>query len=433
VLLIGVASASAATTTRACGTSGTFTITDDWVVSNTNCAGAITIPNTVTAIANYAFRDATMLTNVSFESPSNVVIIGAYSFYGASSLSSITIPTSVTDIGESAFRAGTVYGDSILGRPGPSSLAKVSFDSPSKVTSIGARAFQDASSLESITIPGSVTSIGLGAFSTASRLASVYFEGSVAPAVASYAFQSVATSATAYRIAGATGFDTVGTTPPLWNGLQVAEYLPAPKAPVAVAGVQLAEVTITPAGFGRAASSYWVTASPGGSVCEVQGASGKCAIYGLTAGVSYTFTAAARTTDPSLMSFASVASNAVVPNPITSWVSRPGFKQTATGMTVTILASEPGLVKMLVVEAGNRALRAKPLVVCSASKNVKSATRFPLKCKYSKAVRARLAQRAMRVTMSISLTPTSSHVPSSFSKSLMLKRLRIGASKPQHQ
>ena len=342
VSLIGVASASAATTTRECGTSGTFTITDDWVVSQTNCAGAVTIPNTVTAIANYAFRDATMLTSVSFESPSNVVIIGAYSFYGASSLSSITIPTSVTDIGESAFRAGIVYGDSLFGRTGPSSLAKVSFDSPSKVTSIGARAFQNASSLESITIPGSVTSIGLGAFSTASRLASVYFEGSAAPPiVGDYAFQSVATSATAYRIAGATGFDTVGTTPPLWKGLEVAEYLPAPKAPVAVAGVQLAEVTITPAAFGRAASSYQVTASPGGSVCDVRGASGSCTIAGLTAGVSYTFTAVARTTDPSLTSFASVASNAVVPTAVASSVAKPATPTKIRWILGTAITTQP--------------------------------------------------------------------------------------------
>ena len=348
VLLIGVASASAATTTRACGTSGTFTITDDWVVSQTNCAGAVTIPNTVTAIANYAFRDATMLTSVSFESPSNVAIVGAFSFYGASSLSSITIPTSVTDIGEGAFRAGAGSGGPGISRgprisrgPGPSSLAKVSFDSPSKVTSIGATAFKDASSLESITIPGSVTSIGIAAFSTASRLASVYFEGSVAPAVGEFAFQSVATSATAYRVAGATGFDTVGSTPPLWNGLQVAEYLPAPKAPVAVAGVQLAEVTITPAAFGRAASSYQVTASPGGSVCDVPGASGSCTIAGLTAGVSYTFTAVARTTDPSLTSFASVASNAVVPTAVASSVAKPATPTKIRWILGTAITTQP--------------------------------------------------------------------------------------------
>jgi len=389
-LLIGVASANATTTTHECGTSGTFTITDNMVVSQTNCAGAITIPNTVVAIANRAFQDATMLSSVSFESPSKVESIGAISFSGASNLSSIAIPTSVTIIDQLAFYL--------------------------------------ASNLKSITIPSSVTYIGQWAFLSASSLASVYFEGAVAPGVGTQAFDSVSSPAMAYHIAGATGFDTVGSTPPLWNGLQVAEYLPAPKAPVAVAGVERAEVTVTPAGFGRAAASYWVTASPRGGACEVQGTSGSCTIAGLTVGVSYTFTAVARTTDPSLMSFASVASNAVVPNPITSWVSRPGLKQTAIGMTVTILASEPGLVKMLVVEAGNRALRAKPLVVCSVSKSVKSATRFPLKCTYSKAVRTRLAKREMRVTMSISLTPTSSHVPSSYSKSLTIKRLRPGKS-----
>jgi hypothetical protein len=285
----------------------------------------------------------------------------------------------------------------------------VSFDSPSKVTSIGATAFQDASSLESITIPGSVTSIGNGAFSTASRLASVYFEGSVAPAVGEFAFQSVATSATAYRIAGATGFDTVGTTPPLWNGLEVAEYLPAPKAPVAVAGVQLAEVTITPAAFGRAASSYLVTASPGGSVCDVRGASGSCTIAGLTAGVSYTFTAVARTTDPSLTSFASVASNAVVPTAVASSVAKPATPTEIRWVTGIRTVNQPIISSFVAARNTTYTITATNSTPRHLQTRATKATRGTCKITTNKKTKVRTAKCTIRLkkagTWVLAITP----------------------------
>ena len=83
--------------------------------------------------------------------------IGDYAFEDCSSLTSVTIPESVTSIGKSAFE-------------GCSSLTSITI--PESVTSIGNSAFSGCSSLTSVTIPNSVTSIGDNAFYECSSLTS---------------------------------------------------------------------------------------------------------------------------------------------------------------------------------------------------------------------------------------------------------------------
>ena len=80
----------------------------------------------------------------------SVTSIGSEAFQNCSSLTSVTIPNSVTSIGDNAFCLC-------------SSLTSISI--PNSVTSIGERAFYNCSSLTSIIIPNSVTSIGNYAFS----------------------------------------------------------------------------------------------------------------------------------------------------------------------------------------------------------------------------------------------------------------------------
>jgi hypothetical protein len=75
----------------------------------------------------------------------DVTEIGSYAFENCTSLTSITIPESVTSIGERAFYAC-------------SNLTAITI--PEGVTSIGYSAFYDCSSLTAITIPEGVTSIG---------------------------------------------------------------------------------------------------------------------------------------------------------------------------------------------------------------------------------------------------------------------------------
>ena len=157
------------------------------------CSGltSVTIPDNVTSIGLSAFAGCSGLMtfdvgvgNVSYKTvdgliltkdgktlvavpggrtsvtiPDSVTNIASYAFDWCRGLTSVTIPNSVTSIGSSAFS-------------GCSGLTSVTI--PNSVTSIGAGAFQACSGLTSVTIPNSVTSIGAGAFYGCSKLNCVY-------------------------------------------------------------------------------------------------------------------------------------------------------------------------------------------------------------------------------------------------------------------
>ncbi|MDY5676547.1 MAG: leucine-rich repeat protein [Eubacteriales bacterium] len=153
---------------------------------------SITIPESVTSIGNYAFYNCTSLTGVyitnldkwasidfgnSDANPlyyvkklylngtlvteailTNTTKISSFAFNNCTSLTSITIPESVTNIGSSAF-SGCI------------SLTNITI--PESVTSIGKAAFYNCKLLTSITIPESVTNIGSSAFSGCSSLVEI--------------------------------------------------------------------------------------------------------------------------------------------------------------------------------------------------------------------------------------------------------------------
>ena len=129
-----------------------------------NCSGliSITIPSSVTTIGESAFFSCRGLTNITI--PSSVTTIGEWAFCDCSGLTSITIPNSVIEIGYNAFR-------------GCSGLKSIII--PNSVTTIGGGAFCDCSGLTSITIPNSVTEIGYIAFWGCSGLKSITIPNSV--------------------------------------------------------------------------------------------------------------------------------------------------------------------------------------------------------------------------------------------------------------
>ena len=203
----------------------------DLYINNTKLEGNLTIPDSVTSIANSAFYGCTGLTSITI--PDSVTSIANFAFYGCTGLTSITIPDSVTSIGFAAFEGCTgltsitipdsvtsIEGDTFYGCTGltsitiPASVTSIGYDAfkgctgltsitipdsvtsiegytfygcigltsitiPNSVTSIGDNAFSDCTGLKSITIPDSVTSIGDNAFSWCTKLTSITIPDSV--------------------------------------------------------------------------------------------------------------------------------------------------------------------------------------------------------------------------------------------------------------
>ena len=116
----------------------------------------VTIPDSVTSIANSAFNGCTGLTSITI--PGSVTSIGSGAFSGCTGLTGVTIPDSITSISSSAFSGCT-------------GLTSVTI--PYGVISIESSAFRDCSGLTSVIIPDSVTTIGNYAFFGCSALASV--------------------------------------------------------------------------------------------------------------------------------------------------------------------------------------------------------------------------------------------------------------------
>ena len=141
----------------------------------------VAIPASVETIEAQAFQKCPSLTTVTFESGSKLKTIGGgysgSSYYGAfnacSKLAAIEIPASVETIKATAFKGCT-------------SLATVTFESGSKLTTIGGGsssyyssyygAFSDCSRLAAIEIPASVVTIEAAAFKNCTSLATVTFE-----------------------------------------------------------------------------------------------------------------------------------------------------------------------------------------------------------------------------------------------------------------
>ena len=149
-----------------------------------------TIPDSVTAIGDSAFRDCYNITSISIHD--GITTIGDYAFSNCGSLNNTTIPGSVKAVGAGAFYAcgslpSIIVPDSVI------TIGDYAFYSCSELTSatigngvttIGDEAFRACSSLTSVTIGNSITTIGELAFEDCSNLASVYCKATTPPSLA---------------------------------------------------------------------------------------------------------------------------------------------------------------------------------------------------------------------------------------------------------
>ena len=102
----------------------------------------VLIPNTVTSIGSYAFRNCSSVKGISI--PDGIVSIGEYAFYNNSSATNITLGKGVQSIANDAFRNCTSLPNIIL-REG--------------IKSIGHRAFRDCTNLTEVYLPSTLTYI----------------------------------------------------------------------------------------------------------------------------------------------------------------------------------------------------------------------------------------------------------------------------------
>ena len=155
--------------------------------------GAFTVPDTVTSIAQNAFRGCSSITSIQI--PESVSIIGSAAFYKCSKLESITIPSKITALRKDMFyhcrslknitfpSKLEILGESVF--EGCYNLQNVTL--PSSLKKLKAGAFRGCKSLKSISIPNKIKSIASSCFRNCTALETIHF-GSGIETISNYAF-----------------------------------------------------------------------------------------------------------------------------------------------------------------------------------------------------------------------------------------------------
>lgn len=170
------------------------------------------IPDTVTAIADYAFAGARF---TSLTIPASVKTIGDYAFYYTSRLASLTIPSSVASIGEYAFLSSGVKTVTYEEGDTPLTIGDYAFYQtkitaihlPERVRTIGAYAFNKTRQVTTLSL-GGVETIGAHAFDTCLASGEVILPATL-KSIGEYAF-NYAYKVTAFTFAEGATLETIG-------------------------------------------------------------------------------------------------------------------------------------------------------------------------------------------------------------------------------
>ena len=263
-----------------CGTSGTFTITNNIVTGNTGCTGTVVVPTGVTEIASGALNNA-LITSITIASsvtsigdgifnvsttvtkncgtsgnftissktvslgrnfaghgycsgtvivPEGVTSIGNIAFYLNTTITTVSLPTTLTTIGDQAFRstsitsvnipANVTYVGYLTFSNNLRTLASVNFQgtAANSALTVGNTAFQYVA-LTNITFPANLATLDPSVFDATNSLQSIRFLGN-APSVSTN-FTNISNSPTVYAKSSATGF-----TSPTWKGLNFVSVAP---------------------------------------------------------------------------------------------------------------------------------------------------------------------------------------------------------------
>lgn len=176
-------------------------------------AGAYAIPDTVTAIADYAFTDCEQLTEILI--PNSIQSVGIWAFNGCSALTEATVPDSLETIPYRMFACcdnlkTVTLPETITSIGGEAfafcdNLARVNI--PDTVSEIGQSAFRECTSLLQVHIPEGVTTIDSWAFACCESLTSVTIPTTVT-SVINAAFRNCEALETIIFLGNAPKFDT---------------------------------------------------------------------------------------------------------------------------------------------------------------------------------------------------------------------------------
>ena len=135
---------------------------------------SVTIPNSITTIGNYAFRNS-MISEITI--PASVTTIGYNPFVNCSRLSNIIVDENNTDFQSIGGSLYSKDGTALLAYAPCGSLTPS--ESLANVSIIGNSAFEDCQDVYDVTIPSNVTTIGEDAFSGCNFLTNLVIENGV--------------------------------------------------------------------------------------------------------------------------------------------------------------------------------------------------------------------------------------------------------------